>query len=213
MAVLPAAAALPTVPSDADPGLAKLERGYKRWQDLRAQRDALEELEADAHARAADRLPEWNELEPVASDTVKRLGKMLGDTIDQARDPASPVSIPSEMLAEYDDYWAARSRWNAGRPTIPDDDPDYLESKALEAKADALWKKAMRLRGRLLRVPTTSPRGLMIKLALAIEVESLADMEKHLRRPYYYGVNDYELGTELVPALLADLRAMVGAVS
>ena len=198
--------------ASADQHRARFGAGYRRWQDLRAKRDALEDLEDEARGRAWNRAPEvYAGPEPVPDPDVKRLGRMLSETIEQARDPTSPVSILQDLLDRYDAYWQERGRWFDRQPKIDTADSDWLEAKRIQAERDALRGKAARLRQRLLRVPTTSPQGLMIKLSLAIEVRSLDEMAKHLKRPRYYGVDDYDLGTELVPSLLADFQAMVGA--
>ena len=99
-------------------------------------------------------------------------------------------------------------RWRDRQPTL-DGDPDYEEAKALERQREALWHKAFRFRRKLLKIPTTSPRGLLIKVALATETERFEDFDKRFRRPGYYGT--FDVSGDLMPPLLADLRAMVAA--
>jgi hypothetical protein len=96
-----------------------------------------------------------------------------------------------------------------GKSQVDADDPDYVAGKRLERQKDALWKKADRLRKRLLRVPTTSPRGLLLKVALATDTTRLDDFDKRFRRPFYYGT--FDCTGDLMPGLLANVRAMVAA--
>ena len=66
------------------------------------------------------------------------------------------------------------------------------------------------MRLEVLAIPTRSPHGLRIKLAIAMEAKSLDAIEEHLADPDWYGPFDGWASEDLLPALAADLRAMVG---
>jgi hypothetical protein len=94
-------AAAAELPTDADPGLAQLEAGYARWQEMRAEWHTLSDLEDEARGRAWDRVPDHiTEPEPVPTDPdVLKLWKGPSGLIDDARDPESFVTIPQDLLA------------------------------------------------------------------------------------------------------------------
>ena len=58
-------------------------------------------------------------------------------------------------------------------------------------------------------MPTTSARGLLIKVAIAAEARSLDEGDKSLTKEAIF--EQPWIGEDLLPPLLADLRAMVRA--
>jgi hypothetical protein len=204
---LPNDAAAAELPGDVDPGLAAIEAGYREWQELLASADALGEQEDEARGRAGDRVPEADDPEPVPSDPdVAKLWKGPSGLIDDARDPASYVKIPQDLLDRFDAFQAEWSRWWDRKPRLDRNDPDFRNAVRLERQQKTLWREADRLRHRLLKVPTTSPRGLLIKLALATDTERFEDFDDRFRRSRYHGT--FDICEDLMPPLLADLRAM-----
>jgi len=144
----------------------------------------------------------------VPAPDVAKLWHGPSGLIEEARDPTSYVKIPQDLLNRYDAYVEEWRSWSDRRPTLVGD-PDYAEAKAIERQREALWYKAYRLRLRLLKIRTTSPRGLLLKVALATETERFEDFDKRFRRPRYYAT--FDICEDLMTPLLADLRAMVGA--
>jgi hypothetical protein len=193
--------------TDTDPGLAKLEAGYKHWQELWAKADALEAFQDAAFDRARARLPE-GEPAPEPDPAVAELWRgPSGYALKEARDPPSPVSIPQELLDRYDAFVEEHGRWRDRQPTL-DGDPDYEESRAIERRREELWQKSWELRRRLMKIHTSSVRGVMIKLAMAVEAKSLDSIEDAITEENCsYG------GEALLPVLAADLRAMTEARS
>jgi hypothetical protein len=143
--------------------------------------------------------------EPVPAPDVARLWKGPSGLIEDARDPTSYVSIPQDLLDRFDAFVEEHGRWRDRQPTLHGD-PDYEEAKAIERQREALWHKASRLRRKLLNIPTTSPRGLLLKVALATETERFEDFDDRFRRSRYRGT--FDICEDLMPPLLADLRAM-----
>ena len=192
-----------------DPGLAELEAGYERWHEMLMQAHALEDRANEARGRAWDRVPEVDNPEPVPDPDVAKLWHGPSGLLDEGREPTSYVTIPQDLLDRYDAFRAEWHRWWDRKPKLDANDPDFRLAQRLDRQNQAVWKRAERLRRKLLKVPTTSPRGLLLKLALATDTDRLEDFDRRFRRPYYYGT--FDTAADLMPGLLADLRAMVGA--
>jgi hypothetical protein len=95
-------------------------------------------------------------------------------------------------------------RWIDEQPTLVAN-PDYAEAKAAEREREQLWNEAFSYGLEVLKIPARPPRGLLIKLAIAIEAKRLEHLPAQLEAWLHDG-----LETEgLLPALLVDLQAMV----
>lgn len=205
---LPAGAAVAAVPVDA--GLVQLEAGYREWQDMLAEADRLEEMEGEYLRRARDRMPEFNEPEPEPqTPKIAKLWEGPSGLVAAARDPESYVTIPQDILDQFDAFREEWKSWEDRRPRLSRSDPDYRESLRIERRKELLWKRAERLRVRVMKIPTTSPCGLLIKLALATDTPRLEDFDKRFRRSSYYDTFG-GADAEFFRPLLADLRALAG---
>jgi hypothetical protein len=131
------------------------------------------------------------------------------ELLDRAR-AERPAFTPAPSVDDFETYRAFLEADREWRRALPDlkGHPDYEASHELDAQAEEHMTEALELRKRVLAIPTNSLRGLLIKLAIAAEAETVERIET---------VVD-ELGMELgfpvedlLAALLADLRADGGA--
>jgi hypothetical protein len=88
---------------------------------------------------------------------------------------------------------------------------DAKRADEIEAEREELAEAGREVRQEVLAIPTGSPRGLLIKLAIAIEATSLEDIDERFARPVWYSTFDSHIAEDLLPVLAADLRAIVGA--
>ena len=134
-------------------------------------------------------------------DEIAPIGKMMAGTVDDARDPALPIYIPQDLLDRYDAHREKWSRWWDRRREITR--PFTERAAAIERDRDELYNQREAVRDAVLAIPTTSPRGLLIKLAIAVEAQTLDDIEAAL------GECDYR-AHDLLPEIVITVRAMAG---
>jgi hypothetical protein len=185
-----------------DPGLAQLEGGYVHWQKLSAKANRAYWRADDAWGRASRKYDARVDPAPARPPELEPIGKVMGGSMEQVLDPNHPLTLPPDLLEMYRAYHEAWEAWLDGRPSMTEtmaDDPDY--KKYLRINKQALWDKTSILRDELLAIPTRAPRGIMIKLALAVGAENLGD-------GLLDALQDNQPDNELWPALLADLQAM-----
>jgi hypothetical protein len=198
---LPAGAAVAAVPGDADPGLAAIEAGYARWQELMAQAAALEPLQDEASERGRALLPPDLDPRPQPPAEIRWLYEVPHAVLDSALDPTKPVTIPARVRRMVEQYRQDLDRWQARQPKRVTN-PDLERAHELEAERHALWAEADEARREVLAIPTTSPRGVLVKLAIALEAKSLDRVEPPAPDNWSWA------GEDLLPFLAADLRAM-----
>jgi hypothetical protein len=101
----------------------------------------------------------------------------------------------------YREYDAALEAWRESRPPVSG--PAAVEWRRVRREAERTNRTAATLRRKLMKIPTRSPRGVVIKVAVAVSAGSLDDTERMTK----------ELGgdyRDLLLALLRDLQAMAG---
>jgi hypothetical protein len=203
---LPAGAAVAaTAPAfgDVDSGFAAIEAGYRRWQELRAERDRLEDLAADLDARAdamvkpligPHLMPDPGIVDYVPRHYLPEWqpgGKVL-------------EGAPQDVIEAAQQYIDWVTDWRDRRDALLDEVPECQQACELSTKAEKLRDDADAVRKDVLAIPTTTLRGIQIKLAIAVEARSLDAIEDATPDDFAYG------GETLLPVLAADLRAMVG---
>jgi hypothetical protein len=199
---LPVGAAVAAeLPGDVDPGLAAIEDGYRRLTAMWANFMSLSDDEDEAFARASDL---HDELYPAPAKPAELsvFNKMTVGSIDALLNPPTPEPpLSPELLEKYRAWKAGWHAWLDSRP--PMSGPDADQWRKLTRKRERMLAKHQRDRRRLLKTPTNSPQGLMLKIAIAFGAENV---EGGLRE----ALRCNEPVPELWPALLADLRAMSG---
>jgi hypothetical protein len=189
--VLPAGAAgVAELTGDVDPGLAWLEAGYQRWQEMRTEMDRLSARTVELVDRARSDRPMLEPEPPIPSELVPyaKDGKVLYGT------------VPEELKAIGGKHQGALIDWRKAHPAL-DGHPAYEEAGECEARHEQLDDEAWALRDELLAVPARSPRGLLIKFAIAVQANRIEDIETAIEE------SDF---TDDLRLLAPDLRAMAG---
>jgi hypothetical protein len=140
----------------------------------------------------------WQGLE-AQKDALRERRNDLWDRARAHRPALTPEPDPDDF--ETGTAWVdADAAWCSALPTLRGH-PDYEAGRDLDADADELCEQAEELRKEVLAIPTRSPRGLLVKLALAVEARSLDAIEDADSEDWGYA------GEDFLPHLAADLRA------
>jgi len=124
--------------------------------------------------------------------------KATHGTIEAARNPATPISIPQHLLDMLDRHGEAHSEWWRNQPTLEDADLQRLE-KARER----IWDETYAVRQAILDTPSSSPRAMLIEMAVGFDADTLAELPAKIEE-----AGDF--GAEFAAAILPDLEALAG---
>jgi hypothetical protein len=182
------AVALPAVASDHDPGLALIEKEYARWRAMKSESSRL-------HDRAEDLVDQAQADRPM---------------LIPAPEPAPEIvpwiralrhEVPQRLLKKVDAHFDAMIDWRHAHPSL-EGHPAYEQSRDCEAEADRLSSEAWELRGTILKIPTRAPRGILLKLVVAFEADTLDEVRDSIDDTAGDCGNDFAAG------ILPDLEAM-----
>jgi hypothetical protein len=179
---LPAgAAAAAELPGDVDPGLARIEAGYARWQALQAERDRLDQIARELLARANEAIAPMLPPEPPIPPELEPYGH-YHDRMGKKIVWWGTVPRKGTVRKIADAHYRAETEWRDLRNEPLDGLPDYEKAGEIEAEREELCDDALELRKQVLAIPTRSPRGLLIKLTIAIEARSVRRHRRAVRQ-------------------------------
>jgi hypothetical protein len=183
------------------PAFAAIEAGYRRWQAIMAERDRLQELVEELADRA------HAELEPMFPPKPERAPEIVEWITEEGAYTRGSSAVPRKLRKKVEAHWSAMIDYRHACNDVVEGHPAIEATCDADAKAEELKGEADRVRLEVLAIPTRTPQGMLIKLAIAAEARSLDDLEQAVTVDTLYQCP--WIGEEFLPALLTDLRAMV----
>jgi len=164
------------------------------------EKDRLQDSAEDLADRAyADRAP----LMPPKPERAPEIAKWITQEGVYTRGHSA---VPRKLRKKVEAHYSAMIDHRHACNDIVEGHSDLEASCDADAEADELRHRADELRREVLAIPTRSPRGLFVKLAIAIEAKGFPDIDDAMD-PDTAGW----AAEDFLPALLTDLRTMVAA--